>query len=377
MFPAGGMFFACSGLPSGAAGSRACRLVETTRSPVRCPPVRLHAASRYLGRPSLAAWRRVFLTAFTRCVPGRFPGPLHSAGTGRFAARHTRRLSGDGRLGGMPGGVPLAGRGRLGAFGRYGVLGARTARCAGVRGHCPRRVLTAFEVAVLGAFLKMGVCVRGRALSVVLAYRLKRRRLLGAFRHGVLLGVDSVLMGVLLGAVARVAYRLVPPGRLLDACGRRVGPDLPWIRAAVCALTGMVGAALCAPVEGGHPLACRLAPGRRSAQCGQPRAAACGGARPVRCAAALTGVVLDAAAQGRWRRRWPRRSPGRDAAGSRSPRCGWWPSGSCRAASGCLARGSCSAPVGLAFCSVQGPEGPAARCVSTRSRSTRARMCAR
>ena len=219
MFPAGGMFFACSGLPSGAAGSRACRLVETTRSPLRCPPVRLHAASRYLGRPSLAAWRRVFLTAFTRCVPGRFPGPLHSAGTGRFAARHTRRLSGDGRLGGMPGGVPLAGRGGLGAFGRYGVLGARTARCAGVRGHCTRRVLTAFEVAVLGAFLKMGVCVRGRALSVVLVYRLKRCRLLGAFRHGVLLGVDSVLIGVLLGAVARVAYRLVPPGRLLDACG--------------------------------------------------------------------------------------------------------------------------------------------------------------
>ena len=42
----------------------------------------------------------------------------------------------------------------------------------------------------------------------------------------------------------------------------------------------------------------------------------------------LTGVALDAAAQGGSGRRWPRRSPGRDAAGSRSPRCGWWPSGS-------------------------------------------------
>ena len=38
---------------------------------------------------------------------------------------------------------------------------------------------------------------------------------------------------------------------------------------------------------------------------------------------------------------------------------------------------SCSAPVGLAFCSVQVTEGPAARCESTRSRSMRARMCAR
>ena len=36
----------------------------------------------------------------TRCVPGRFPGPLHSAGTDRFAGGRTRRLSGDGRLGG-------------------------------------------------------------------------------------------------------------------------------------------------------------------------------------------------------------------------------------------------------------------------------------
>ena len=47
------------------------------------------------------------------------------------------------------------------------------------------------------------------------------------------------------------------------------------MRAAVCALTGMVGAALCAPVDGDHPLACRLAPDRRSAHAGnlvRPRA---------------------------------------------------------------------------------------------------------
>ncbi len=49
--------FACSGFPSGAAGIRECRLVETTRSPVRCPPVRLHA------------WAVV-----ARCVAARLPG---------------------------------------------------------------------------------------------------------------------------------------------------------------------------------------------------------------------------------------------------------------------------------------------------------------
>ena len=66
------------------------------------------------------------------------------------------------------------------------------------------------------------------------------------------------------------------------------------------------------------------------------------------------------------------------AAGSRSPRCSWWPSGSCRAASGCVARGSCSAPGGPCVLLGAGvTEGPAARCGSTRSRSMRARMCAR
>ena len=63
---------------------------------------------------------------------------------------------------------------------------------------------------------------------------------------------------------------------------------------------------------------------------------------------------------------------------SRSPRCNWWPSGSCWAASGCVARGSCSAPGGPCVLLGAGvTEGPAARCVSTRSRSMRARMCAR
>ena len=49
-----------------------------------------------------------------------------------------------------------------------------------------------------------------------------------------------------------------------------------------------------------------------------------------------------------------------------------------RAASGCVARGSCSAPGGPCVLLGAGvTEGPAARCVSTRSRSMRARMCAR
>ena len=66
------------------------------------------------------------------------------------------------------------------------------------------------------------------------------------------------------------------------------------------------------------------------------------------------------------------------AAGSRSPRYSWWPLGSCWAASGCVARGSCSAPGGPCVLLGAGvTEGPAARCVSTRSRSMRARMCAR
>ena len=43
----------------------------------------------------------------------------------------------------MPGGVALGGRGGLGAVGLCVVLNARTARCAGVRGHCTRRVLAA------------------------------------------------------------------------------------------------------------------------------------------------------------------------------------------------------------------------------------------
>ena len=85
MFPAGGTFFACSGFLPGAAGSRECRLVENDTASGALPSHQVACRLPFPGRPSLAAWRRVFLTAFTRCVPGRFPGPLHSAGTGRFA----------------------------------------------------------------------------------------------------------------------------------------------------------------------------------------------------------------------------------------------------------------------------------------------------
>ena len=58
----------------------------------------------------------------------------------------------------------------------------------------------------------MSVCVRGRALSVVLAYRPETALRTGCVQASVLLGVDSVLIGVLLGAVARVAYRWVARG---------------------------------------------------------------------------------------------------------------------------------------------------------------------
>ena len=58
----------------------------------------------------------------------------------------------------------------------------------------------------------MSVCVRGRALSVVLAYRPETAARTGCVQASVLLGVDSVRIGVLLGAVARVAYRSVARG---------------------------------------------------------------------------------------------------------------------------------------------------------------------
>ena len=58
----------CSGFASGATGSREFSLV----------------ALAGLGRPSLATWRRRLRGRFTRRVPGRVPGPLRSAGTGRF-----------------------------------------------------------------------------------------------------------------------------------------------------------------------------------------------------------------------------------------------------------------------------------------------------
>ena len=171
LVPAGGTFFACSGFPSGAAGSRECRLVENDTVSGALPSRQVACRLPFLRRPSLAAWRRVFLTAFTRCVPGRFPGPLHSAGTGRFAARHTRRacLEMAVSVGCCRAAYRSLAVADSGAFGRYVVVGARTARCAGVRGHCTRRVLPAFEVAVLGGFLKKGRLCACRALSVVLA----------------------------------------------------------------------------------------------------------------------------------------------------------------------------------------------------------------
>ena len=58
----------------------------------------------------------------------------------------------------------------------------------------------------------MSVCVRRRALSVVLAYRPETAARTGCVQASVLLGVDSVRIGVLLGAVARVAYRWVARG---------------------------------------------------------------------------------------------------------------------------------------------------------------------
>ncbi len=186
-------------------------------------------------------------------------------------------------------------------------------------------------------------------------YRLETRAALGWSSVKVSCSVwTRSLIGVLLGAVARVAYCLVVRG-CCSRCvrtGRRAG--LRWMRAAVCALAGVDGRPLGAPLEAVSGCVpprsregARFSAGNLGRLCAEEVVL-------LGAAVALTGVVLDAAAQGRWRRRWPRRSSGRDAAGSRSPRCGWWPLGSCRAASGSVARGSCSAPVGLAFCSVQG-----------------------
>ena len=132
--------------------------------------------SRFLGGPRSLRGGGVFRTASLGAYLVGSRGRCARRVLAGSWARHTRRLSGDGCLGGMPGGVPLAGHGGLGAFGLYVVLGARTARCAGVRGHRTRRVLAALEVAVLGAFLNLGVCVRAGRCGWSWRSVLKRRR---------------------------------------------------------------------------------------------------------------------------------------------------------------------------------------------------------
>ena len=185
-------------------------------------------------------------------------------------------------------------------------------------------------------------------------------------------------IGVLLGAVARVAHCLVARG-CYSRCvrtGRR--PGFRWMRAAVCALAGVDGRPLGAPLEavsGCVPPrsreAFRSGAGNLGRLCAEEVVL-------LGAAAALTGVVLDAAAQGRWRRRWPRRSPGRDAAGSGIPSMRLVAvrvmPGSLRLCGPRFLLGACG-PLRSARCRVT--EGPAARCESTRSRSMRARMCAR
>ena len=247
----------CSGFASGATGSREFSLV----------------ALAGLGRPSLATWRRRLRGRFTRRVPGRVPGPLRSAGTGRFVgAPHSapvRRWPSRRDAGWRTARRPRPPR---------CVRTVRCARCAGVRGHCPRCVLAALEVAVLGAFLKLGVCVRAGRCGWSGRSVLKRRRT-GCVEKGVLLGVDSVLIGVLLGAVARVAYCLAARGCCsMRAAGAsaRISTDA---RRRVRAHRHCRRAAVCAP-RGGYPVACRLAPERRSVLCGQLCAR---GGRPARC----------------------------------------------------------------------------------------------
>ena len=136
------------------------------------------------------------------------------------------------------------------------VFDARTAWCVGVWGHCTRRVLAALEVAVLGALLKMGVWVRLATVSKTAPHRVRSARVF-------LLGVDSVLIGVLLGAVAewRTAWR--PTGAVARCVrtARRPGSSMA-ARRRVRARRHCIGAPLCAPLDGGHPLACGLAPDR-------------------------------------------------------------------------------------------------------------------
>jgi len=171
-------------------------------------------------------------------------------------------------------------------------------------------------------------------------------------RKGVLLGVDSVLIGVLPGVVAREAYCLAARGCCsMRAAGAsaRISTDA---RCRVRAHRHCRGAAVCAH-RGGYPVACRLAPERRSV-----RAAAGGCVReevvlPGAAALLLTGVVLDAAAQGRSSRRWLAEHQV-VMLGTGLPSIRLVAVRIMRAAPGSMARGCCSAPVAVAFCSAPG-----------------------
>jgi len=202
----------------------------------------------------------------------------------------------------MPGGVPPGGRGGLGAFGRYVVLVARTARCAGVRGHRTRRVLAALEVAVLGAFVKRGFCARaGRC-------RWSWRSVLKRGRTGCVEERCPARCG--LGPDRRAARcgrpRSVPLGGpwgpLLGAVRPARRPGFRWMRAAVCALAGTIGAPLDAPVKAGIRLRAASLPS--GVQFGADNLGGCVRRRSS-CSvrpALLTGVALDAVAQGGTRR---------------------------------------------------------------------------
>ena len=162
----GGATFSAVGFPSGAADSREFPLVETTRSPVRLPSCQVAPRHPVPGGP--------------RSLPGgASSGPLHSVRNGSVpgavALGGYWQVRGSATLGACPEmavsvGCRVAYRLLAAAdsvrSGGSVVLGAGTARCAGVRGHRTRRVLAALEVAVLGrwpGFRWMRAAVRALA----------------------------------------------------------------------------------------------------------------------------------------------------------------------------------------------------------------------
>ncbi len=146
----------------------------------------------------------------------------------------------------------------------------------------------------------MSVCVRGRALSVVLAYRPETASRTGCVQASVLLGVDSVRIGVLLGAVARVAYRWVARGgwsmhadgasaRIFHRCAPPCARSPAW--SALRCVRRLTAAIRLRAVS--LPIGVQLSAGNLV----RPRAEELVLLGPT---ALLTGVVLDAAAQGRY-----------------------------------------------------------------------------